>query len=337
MTKTQEEFVALDLLIRGFQVSRLIRVVADLSLADKIPVDRSRDVRELAKACGVLDAPLLRVVRALAAFEIFRVTLDGSVSHSPRSLLLRTDAPKGLHIAARFWAGPGSWRAWEKLDVALSGGNPHEAAWNMDRFEYLRQHPEEARTFDAFMAHFPDDRHEAIATAYDFSSASLIVDLGGGNGETLRRILGRYPTPRGLVFDRDDVVAAIPAAARLGGRIAVEGGSFFDHVAPGADVYLLVRVLHDFSDEDCLRVLRTCRPAMPAGARLLVVERMLEPDPERDQPTEYLIDAQMMAMFGGGRERTQAEFEELLRAAGFAATRLIPTSSPVSIIEAALV
>lgn len=330
----QEDFMALDLLIRGFQVSRLIRLVADLSLADKIPQEGSRDVRDLASACGVLDAPLFRVLRALAAFKIFRLAPDGRVSHSPRSLLLRTDAPKSLHHAARFWTAPGSWNAWGRIDVALSGGIPHEAAWNMGRFEYLRQHPDEGRIFDAFMANFPDNRHEAIAAAYDFSKASLIVDLGGGNGETLRRILGRFPAPRGLVFDRNDVVEAIPAEARLDGRVAVEGGSFFDHIPPGGDVYLVIRVLHDCSDEDCLRILRNCRAAMPAHARLLIGERMLQPDPSRGQPTEYLIDAQMMAMFGGGRERTQAELEELLGAAGFAALRLVPTSSPVSIIEA---
>lgn len=324
---------ALDLLIRGFQLSRMIRLVADLAIADKIPADGSCDVDELASACAVLPVPLLRVLRALAAFGVFRLTAEGSVAHSPRSLLLRTDAANSLHYAAKFWTAPGSWKAWGALDVALTGEIPHQAAWNTSRFQYLREHPDEARIFDAFMAHFPDNRHNALAAAYDFSGAALIIDLGGGNGEALRRILTRYPAPRGLVFDREDVVEAIGSAARLDGRIAVEGGSFFDRVPTGGDIYLLVRVLHDWSDEDCVRILRTCRAAMAPHARLLVVEQILEPDPALGRPTGYLVDMQMMAMFGSARERTQAEFGELLAASGFSALGLIPTASPVSIIE----
>ena len=193
LSKIDEDGAALDLLIRGFQVSRMIRLVADLEIADKISQDGHVDVHELATACAVQPLPLLRVLRALAAFGIFRVTAHGTVSHSPRSLRLRTDAPKSLHYSARFWTAPGSWNAWGVLDVALSGGIPHQVAWNASRFEYLSQHPDEGRIFDAFMARMPDDRHNAVATSYDFSAAAKIIDLGGGNGETLRRILARFP------------------------------------------------------------------------------------------------------------------------------------------------
>ena len=325
--------VALDLLIRGFQVSRMLRLVADLGLADKIPKDGNCNVRDLAIACAVLATPLLRVLRALAAFGIFRVGVDGSVAHSPRSVLLRTDEPNSLHYGARFWTAPGSWKAWGALDAALVGEIPHQAAWNTSRFQYLREHPEEARNFDAFMANFPDHRHEAVAASYDFSGAALITDVGGGNGEALRRILSRFPAPRGLVFDRDDVIAAIPPEARSGGRIAVQGGSFFDLVPEGADIYLLVRVLHDWSDDDCIRILRNCRTAMTGGARLLIVEQILEPDPTLGRPAGYLIDTQMMAMFGTARERTESEFGELLQTTGFALAHVIATTSPVSILE----
>lgn len=328
-----QDRAALDRLIRGFQISRMIRLVADLTLADRIAAEGTRTAADLAAECQVNAAPLLRILRSLASWRVFRVTASGIVSHSPLSLLLRTDNPQSLHYGARFWTSPGSWEAWGKLDVALAGGIPHNAAWNMGRFDYLRQHPDEARVFDEFMAHFPDDRHKAVADAYDFSSAGLIADIGGGNGEALRRILGRFAGPRGLVFDRDDVVAAIPEDARMAGRIATEGGSFFDRVPRGADVYLLMRVLHDFSDADCRSILKNCRSAMEKGARLLICEQILEPDPARGDSMLYLLDTQMMAMFGAARERNETEFRNLLNESGFGFRRLLGTGSQICILE----
>jgi hypothetical protein len=331
---SERDRAALDMLLRGFQVSRMIRLVADLEIADKVPVDGTREITELASASDVLPGPLLRVLRTLAALGIFRVAPAGTIAHSSRSLLLRTDAPRSLHYAAKFWTGPGSWKAWGELDVALTGGSPHQAAWDVGRFEYLRAHPDEARVFDAFMAHFPDNRHQAIAAGFDFSAVQLIVDVGGGNGEALRHILARFPEPRGVVFDREDVVEAIPENALMAGRITLKGGSFFDRIPAGADTYMLMRVLHDWSDEDCLRILQTCRAAMGSHARLLIVEQILEPDPGRGSPVDYLVDIQMMAMFGSARERTEAEFRDLLLQSGLRLAKLIPTSSPVWIIEA---
>ena len=324
----------LNLLVHGFQVSRMLRVVADLEVADKLPLDGSITLQELAKACSVHPEPLLRILRALACFQIFQLSADGTVAHSPRSRFLRMDTPNSLHYSARFWTGLGSWNAWGRLDVAMTGGTPHEAAWGMSRFDYLRQHPGEARVFDAMMANFPDNRHAAIAATYDFSTAGLIADIGGGNGAALRHILAQYPTPRGLVFDREDVISAITLDDLMQGRITAEGGSFFDHVPSGADVYMMIRVLHDWGDEDCVRILRACRAVMTPTARLLLGEQILEPDPALGQAVGYLIDVQMMAMFGRARERTEDEFGDLLQQSGFTLLRVIPTASPISIIEA---
>ena len=313
----------------------MLRLVADLGVADRIAPDSRVALDELAATCGVHPRPLIRVIQALASFGVFDVAADGGIAHTPRSKLLRTDAPNSLHYAARFWTARGSWRAWEELDTAMTGGVPHEVAWGQGRFAYLREHPEEARLFDAMMANFPDNRHAAVAEAYDFSGARLICDVGGGNGAALRHVLGRYPGPRGLVFDLGDVVGAIAPGDLMGGRISAVAGNVFDGVPAGADVYLLIRVLHDWRDEDCVLILRACRAVMAPEALLLLGEQILEPDPARGRPTGYLIDTQMMAMFGSARERTVDEFRGLLTEAGFTLRRIVATTSPVSIIEAA--
>jgi len=324
----------LDLLLRGFQVSRMLRLVADCGVADIVPNDGAITVQELAAACTISPKPLLRVLRALAAFKVFRIENDRLVSHTACSRLLRTDVPNTMHYAARFWTGRGSWEAWGMLDVAMKGGIPHDAAWNMSRFDYLREHPDEARVFDAMMANIPNDRHSSLAGAYDFSDAGLIADIGGGNGATLRHILARYPKARGLIYDRDDVVSALTPMDLMDGQIAAKGGSFFEGVPPDADVYLLVNVLHDWSDSDCLKILRACRAAMGPDSMLLVCEQIL--DVENVEPATVLIDTHMMAMFGDARERSLSDFHDLFVEAGLAPGHLIATTSPISIIEAVL-
>jgi len=132
-----------------------------------------------------------------------------------------------------------------------------------------------------------------------------------------------------LVFDLEDVVGAMPPDGLMAGRIAVEPGSFFEGVPAGADLYMLIRVLHDWSDEDCLRILGACRAAMGSGALLLIGEQILDPDPARGQPTDYLLDMQMMAIFGSARSRTEDEHRALLGQSGLRLQRVIPTASPV--------
>jgi hypothetical protein len=332
--EANDERAALDLLVRGFQISRMLRLVADLGIADRIASDGCVAIDALAAECGVQSQPLTRVLRTLAAFRVFSIAADGRIAHTPRSRLLRTDTPNSMHHSARFWTAPGSWAAWGMLDAAMTGGVPHMAAWNMSRFDYLRAHSDEARGFDAMMANFPDNRHAAVAAAYDFANARLIADIGGGNGAALRHILSRFTLPRGLLFDRDDVVRTDQTGDLMGGRIQVVGGSFFKDIPSGADVYMLMRVLHNWSDEDCLCILRACRTAMAPDAVLLICDQVLDPDPPRGGPTDYLVDTQMMAMFGGARERTESEFDRMLTDSGFTVRRVIRTQSPVWIVEA---
>jgi hypothetical protein len=325
---------ALDLLLRGYQVSCMLRVVAEVGVADALLPQRQATVRDLAAACHVLPEPLLRLIRALAAFQVFRLVPGEMVEHTPRSELLRSEARNSMQHGARFWTSRGAWSAWGELEVALKGEVPQQAAWNVDRFEYLRQNPDESILFDAMMANFPDDRHAAIADAYDFSTVGIIADIGGGNGATLRHILRGTETTQGILVDRTEVVGKLGHADLLDGRITACGSNFFDSVPSGAHIYMLVRVLHDWPDTDCSRILESCRAAMAPGAILLLAEHLLEPDPARGRPADYLTDMQMMAMFGSARQRSRQELQEMLRRCGFDVLRVIPTRSPVSILEA---
>jgi hypothetical protein len=333
------DLAAMWVMVRGFQLSVMLREAAELGLADRVAAG-PRPVDALAEAAGVKPQGLLRLCRALAAFGIFALDAEGRLSHTARSAWLRSDARPTLHHAARYFTAPANWEAWGAWGEALRGGGcPFETVFGQPNFEYLAAQPEEAALFDAFMRHSPDDRHAAVAKVLDLRGAALVVDVGGGEGGLLAALLAAHPVPlRGLLYDRPQVVAgagAVLGAAGIAGRCAVEAGDFFERVPKGGEVYLLSQVLHDWDDAACGRILGRCRAAMRAGARLVVVERVLPPlgrEAEAD-PGEFLADTHMMAMLHG-RERTAAEFSSLLEAAGFGLQGIRSTRSPFRLIEA---
>jgi hypothetical protein len=171
---------------------------------------------------------------------------------------------------------------------------------------------------------------------YDFGAVATLADVGGGNGAALARILQRYPGMRGVLFDLPGVVEhAAPALAGAGvsARCRAVGGSFLEPgmLPAGADAYLLRHVLHNWDDEHALAILRNLRGVMGAGARLLVVERIVPPG---DGPSPAKLMDLTMLVIHGGAERTEDEFRRLFEAAGLRPGRVVPTAAEVSVIEA---
>jgi O-methyltransferase domain/Dimerisation domain len=335
---TNDPFAEVALYVRGFQISRMLHVAAELRLADLIG-DSSRTIAELAAVSGANPEMLLRLCRALAAFGIFSVDEKGHVSQTPQSACLRSDAVPTLHHAARYWGMASTWATWGNLHHTIMTGEPaFETAFGMPNFEYLKTNPEESEIFDAFMRHSPDDRHAAVAAAYDFSGAGIVVDVGGGNGGLLRAILDAHTGVRGILADQAGVIAG--AAEVLGAqasRCEIAAADFFVGVPKGGDIYTMAQIMHDWGDESCLKILASCRLAMKPDARLLVIDRVLEGPSGRNLPMNFLADMHMMALFPRAKERTREEFTELLLKSGFREPNIIPTRSPFSIVETGVV
>ena len=176
----------------------------------------------------------------------------------------------------------------------------------------------------------------AIATAYDFTGLTTIVDVGGATGHLLTTILGRYPGSRGILYDLPHVVRDAPAliqARGLTNRVTIESGSFFENVPSGGDAYLLSHIIHDWTEDQCLTILGHCRHAMKPGSRLLIIEMVL---PSGDTPHPGKMLDMMMLVGPGGQERTEQEYGTLLSKAGLRLARVVPTTTPVSVLEATL-
>jgi hypothetical protein len=234
-------------------------------------------------------------------------------------------------------AGNWMWKAWEEFEYSLkTGRTAMEKAHGMPVFDYLANHPQEAAQFSEAMVGIHGAEPPAVAEAYDFSKFGIIIDVGGATGNMLAHILSRYPQPEGVLFDRPHVVTEAPALLHAHGvehRVRIEEGNFFESVPAGGDAYILSHIIHDWNEDQCLTILGNCRKAMKHSSKLLIVEFVL---PEGDTPHfGKLVDMVMLAI-PGGEERTAAEYSTLFARAGLKLTRVVPTTSDVSIVEAEL-
>jgi hypothetical protein len=299
----------------------LLYVASELGVAEALPGTGA----EVAERAGADPAAMTRVLRGLAVEGVVSEE-DGRFSLTPVGECLPALAGAIRVRGELYYRGAAG-----LLDAVRSGGTPFEDVYGASLFAYLDAHPDAQAAFEASMAGRAQTEAEAVVAAYDFGAFSSLVDVGGGRGILLDAIL-RTTTLDAALLDRPGAVDA--AREFLGDRASCVAGDFFESVPAGADAYLLSRVLHDWDDEDAVRILSVCREAMSAGARLLIVDAIL---PERavDQPFAIRMDLHMLLLLGA-RERTEAEFAALLDRAGFVLTRAIPTGSPagLGVIEA---
>jgi hypothetical protein len=312
--------------------ARALWAVAEAGVADHVSAE-PRPVADLAAAVGADATALYRLLRLLAALGIFHEDEDRRFSHTPMSETLRSDHPTRARAAVRMLGMPAIHAGIGRIDAALAtGGTGWQAAHGEPIFDWLARHPAEASLFNDSMIGIHGGEQPATADAYPF--AGTVVDVGGGSGNMIVSILRRHPEARGVVFDRPDVVpeaAARLAAEGLSDRASVVGGSFFDGVPAGGDAYVLSHIIHDWDEATCLRILGHVKAAKKPAGKVLIVE-MIVPPPNVMHPAKVLDI--MMLMCPGGQERTEEEYRALLAKAGLRLTRVIPTHSPVSIIEA---
>lgn len=320
----------------AYWVSRLLYVAAKLSLADHLAAgDGPQSADALAAKTGMHPQALYRVMRTLASLGLFAETGEKQFALTPLGEAMKTGAPGSARATVLTLAGDWCWRGFEQLPYSVETGKSGcERAMGEPIFDWLGKHPEDAALFSETMIGFHGMEPAAVAAAYDFSGLDTIVDVGGASGDLLTTVLAKHPDSRGVLFDLAQGLGNAPAliASRgLSDRVSLQSGSFFDAVPAGGDAYLLSHVIHDWTDEQCQTILGNCRRAMKPEGRLLIIEMVL---PEDNAPhLGKLLDI-MMLVGPGGQERTEPEYRALLAKAGFKLTRVVPTSSAVSIVEA---
>jgi len=319
----------------GHVIAQAMYAVAELGIPDVLK-DGPRTADEVARATGMHAPAMFRLLRDSAGLGFFVETADGRFGLTPLGAALRSDAPAHGRSLVRALVGPLGWRALgESLHSVKTGEAGMQKVFGQSLFDYLAGAPEVAIQFNEMMIAFHGAEPAAIAAAYKFSGAQTLVDVGGGTGNLLTTLLVANPMLRGVLYDLPHVGAearARIAKKGLSERCEVAEGSFFESVPSGGDVYLMSHVIHDWDEASCVRVLQHCRSAMHDRGRLLLVEMVIPPG--SDFHPSKVLDLIMLTFTPGGQERTEGEYAALLGKAGLKLTRVVPTASPVSVIEA---
>lgn len=317
----------------GYCVSQIIRTVADLNLADHLDAG-PLTAQEIADREGSAPATTSRLMRACATFGL--VTADEAGRFHGTALLdtLRMDAPRSLRALVMAVTNSASWLPWINFGASVrSGHSQAHNALGMDFFDYLEQNPSLAKEFSAGMSSGTSVWAPELAKLIDTTDVRCAVDVGGANGTLLTLLQTANPDLHGVVFDRPNIARDTQVHIAQNGfadRTEVVGGDFFKSVPPG-DLYLLKFILHDWDDESCVKILRSCRQSMEPGGRIAIFELVVGDDGK--DSLGVLMDLSMLAVVNG-RERSLLEFDALLRRAGLLRTAMLTADSPHSVIEA---
>jgi hypothetical protein len=310
-------------LAQGYRITQLLAIAARLEIAERL-ADGPRESAELAVAAGVHEPSLFRLLRALTCLGLVSRVGDRRFAVTPLGACLAarhesSARARVLHHAESLY---GRWP--DLLESVRTGQNFSQRRHGTDAWTFRARSGNGAPMFDDAMQEGSSQRARAVVAAYDFSAFGTVVDVGGGRGSLLARILASYPGVRGVLFDQPHVIAGAPpvlAAAGVAARCRAVAGSFFDGVPEGGDAYVLSAIIHDWDDDPAVKILDHCRRAMAESGRLLVIERIFDVDADNALWTS-LWDLQMMHGLSG-RERSEDEFRALLARAGFRLTRIV--------------
>jgi hypothetical protein len=313
---------------------RIIHAVTVLNIADLVAAGE-HSVDGLAEKAGVDANFLYRVMRTLSGIEIFTEAGDRHFALTPQAELLRTGVPGSLRNFVLYLGADWHYRTWSQfLETLRSGETSFDLAYGEPFFEHLQTNPERAANYNEVMTDHSTMNARQVAQSYDFSQFSTLMDVGGGHGLLLAEILKTTPELQGIVFDMPGVSLEGGnqfERAGLSERASIIEGSFFEALPRDADGIIMKSIIHDWNDEKACQILENCRDAVGLEGKVLLCEFVL---PEINKPGfANLLDLEMLVITGG-QERSEREFRKLFKSAGLNLTRIYPTHSGQSVLEA---
>lgn len=319
-------------LLSASYIAGAVSCLAQMGIPDLVEAG-PKSAKELASQIGADPEALHRLMRATASVGVLSEGPDGKFSETPMSAVLRSNGKPSLRAVAmmggREWHG----RGWSRLEYCVrTGKQAMEQIYGAPIFEYFKQHPDEGQIFNDAMTSISAGDSPAVVDAYSFEGIHSIVDVGGGHGLLLATIMARNPQMKGTLYDEPHVIegAKNGPLKPVMERCTIAFGDMFSSVPAGADAYIMKHIIHDWPDELCVKILKSCRKGVNPGGKLLVVDDVIQPG--NDFYAGKLLDLQML-IFPGGKERTEKQFRELFAAGGWKLSRVVPTATPICIVE----
>ncbi|XP_048131212.1 caffeic acid 3-O-methyltransferase-like isoform X2 [Rhodamnia argentea] len=225
---------------------------------------------------------------------------------------------------------PAPQQVWLQLNEAiLEGGNQFKKVHGVSIFEYMNIDSAYNNTFNKAMDGLTTIVMNKILEFYQgFEGLTTLVDVAGGTGKCLNMIISKYPSIVGINFDLPHVIESAPAYS----GIQHVGGSMFSTI-PRADAIMIKNTLHNWNDENCIKILRNCYEALLSKGKVVVMDLVLPEAPETSATSMYTsrLDNTML-MHLGGQERTEREFRALAKAAGFSEFKVACVASELWVV-----
>jgi len=326
--------VVLTQIMLGSLAAQALYVPAKLGIADLL-ADGPKSVEELATATDTHAPSLYRVLRAVASLGVFTEQENRKFALNANAEPLLSNRPNSMRDMTIFMGEDWHWEVWGKTMYSVRTG---KSAWaemhGEDVFGYFKENSEALGIFNRAMTSLSALSTKAVIEAYDFTGINTLIDIAGGHGRLLTDILEANPSTRGVLFDMPQVIEGARenvAKTKAADRVEFVAGDFFESVPAGGDAYIMKHIIHDWDDERALTILRNIKRAMNPGGRVLLVESVIADG--NNQDFSKLMDIEMLVS-PGGKERTAAEYEDLFARAGLRLTRILPTKSAYSVIEA---
>jgi hypothetical protein len=313
----------------GFANTNVIYALIKSGVIEQLR-ESSKTLEQLSSECKLNSDVLFRILRFAIAIDLIALS-DDLYSLTDTGRFLLKDIPGSLY-GGMMLIGTEPWqKSWNNLLQSLTTGEASfDKVMGSPFFDYLNMHPEYGEPYNKWMTTISVMASKTIPEAYDFSTCKTICDIGGGQGLLLKGILEANPNLHGILYDQESVVKD-HLLGEIIHQAEIKSGNFFESV-PSAEVLMMKSVLHDWDDKKSLRILNACKKVMTQNTKLLIIEMVIGSNSDL---TGFFYDLHMQTMLAG-KERTEDEFTILLQKAGLKFNRLIPTKSPMKIIEAAL-
>ncbi|MCW2871005.1 methyltransferase [Actinacidiphila oryziradicis] len=314
-------------IVFGAACAAAVRAAATLGVADALG-EAPATPDELAVAVNAAPQPLHRLLSALCCYGIFEETEDGRFAHTELSRLLREDAPNSLRYIALWCTEPWTWAAWPLLDQAVrSGSHVFDSLYGKEFFEYLHEDAaSSAQVFNKAMTTSSRQSAAEVAEFLDLAGVETVADIGGGEGHVIASLLEKHPHLHGTLLDLPKVVANADPRLRDGGefaaRVRLVPGDCRREIPVRADMYIIKNIL-EWDDQSTLATLRNVVRAAPPGARVVVVENIVDDSPSMKFTTAMDL---MLLLNVGGRKHSRDSLVTRMTEAGLSVGDIRPVN-----------